>query len=72
MGISLRMGWSAEPLTRADEKFKELWEFLEGRQIGEWENVHLFAAYFHPDYMFDQKTRALRESPPLVLAPADN
>ena len=61
MGIFLRMGWSAEPITRAGGKYGELWKFLEGVNMGEWERVHGLASYFHPDYMFDQKTRAFKE-----------
>lgn len=62
MGLTIQMGWYAEPITRTNEKFKELWRFLKDRKMDDWENVHRFASFFHPDYVFDQKSRAFREN----------
>lgn len=60
MRLTVQVGWQAEPLTRAGNKFSEMWTFLEGLNMGDWDRVHGLASYFHPDYLFDQKTRAVK------------
>lgn len=56
-GMSIQVGWTVESIQRLEKRFRNVWNWLDSIGAADWNRVHGLATHFHPDYVFDQRTR---------------